>query len=59
MRSLYLNDLISSIAFFKATNSDPQILDSTVLCFLQCQTTGAWLRNINPRLTPSFDDISS
>jgi hypothetical protein len=41
IRSLYLSDLVSSIEFFKATISDPKVLDSTVFCFLEYQTTGA------------------
>jgi hypothetical protein len=36
IRILYFNDLRSSIAFFRATISDPKVLDSTVFCFLEC-----------------------
>ena len=46
-RSLYRRDIINSVAFLKATISDPKVEVSTVFCFLELQFINVMLQNIN------------
>lgn len=39
--SLYLSDIICSVANLNATNSEPNVEDSTVACFLENHDIGA------------------
>ena len=47
---LYLNDAISSTAFFVAVNSDPNVDVSTQFCLLLCHIMGALFTNMRIRV---------
>ena len=41
---VYLRSIICSVAVWAATNSDPYVAASTIVCFLEYQSVGVWLQ---------------